>query len=163
MNLVLRPYKPEDAKSFAEIHYDAVHNLAGEHYSKDVLDDWSYPIDGNRIQQIQETASQEIRIMAEINGVLVGFGSIIPEKSELRSCYVHSKYAGKGIGSKIVGELEKISLDNGVKELVFDASLNAKIFYEKNGYIAVEKVKHSSRRSGRLVDCYKMKKTIYSI
>lgn len=160
MDIVIRPYKPEDAAAFAEIHYDAVHKLAKDHYAGYILEDWSGPVDENRLQEIRNSARDERRIMAEAEGRPVGIGCIIPEKAELRACYVHSAYAGKGVGSRIVAELEKIAVDYNVPELQLDASLNAQKFYERNGYSSLGKVMHSSRRSGMSVECVRMKKTI---
>lgn len=160
MNIVIRPYKPEDARAFAEIHYNAVHKLAKGHYPDHIINDWSASIDDSRIRQIQESASEEIRIVAEVDGRPAGIGCVIPEKSELRACYVHPDYAGRGVGSQIVAALEKIAMDHGARELLLDASLNAKIFYERNGYVSLGKTMHPSRQSGTLVECVRMKKAM---
>ncbi|HEU4838609.1 MAG TPA: GNAT family N-acetyltransferase [Micavibrio sp.] len=160
MNIVIRPYKPGDARTFAEIHYNAVHKLAKSHYPDHIIDDWSASIDDSRIKQIQDSADEEIRIVAEVDGRPAGIGCVIPEKSELRACYVHPDYARRGVGSQIVAALEKIALDSGAEELLLDASLNAKNFYEKNGYASLGKIMHSSRQSGTLIECMRMKKTM---
>ena len=81
MNIVIRPYKPEDARAFAEIHYNAVHQLAKSHYSDHIINDWSAAIDDTRIKQIQDSASEETRVVAEVDGRPAGIGCVVPKKS----------------------------------------------------------------------------------
>jgi len=158
MKVNIRPYRDDDARAFAEIHYDAVHTLGREHYSQETLDAWSTPINETRLQHIKDTANQEIRIIAEIDGKAIGLGCVVPEKSELRACYVASNFAGKGVGGEIMNALETIAVNGGAKILSLDSSLNAVHFYEKRGYRLIEKATHELR-VGVLIDCYKMKKT----
>lgn len=52
MNIIIRPYKPKDARVFAEIHYEAVHKLAKNHYPDYIVDDWSAPIECVRMKKM---------------------------------------------------------------------------------------------------------------
>lgn len=159
MKISIRPYREEDVKAFAEIHYDAVHELAKEYYSEDILEAWSPKVDEERISRVRESADQETRIMAEADGQPIGLGCIVPQLSELRACYVTSLFTGKGVGRKILQTLENIALNQGCVELSLDSSLNAKDFYEKNGYTVIEKSIHMLS-AGVTIECYKMKKKL---
>lgn len=104
------------------------------------------------------TQGDEIVIVAEIKSEILGFGLIIPKLRELRALYVRPTESRRGIGRKILQELEMLAIARGVLCIQLNASLNAEAFYQCNGYKAL------SRDTFRLsseheMDCVKMEKT----
>ena len=160
-DILMRKYRDVDAKDFADIHYDSVHNVSAEYYSADIIHQWSPPVTQERINQIQDSAKTEERIMVDYNGVCAGLGAIALDENELRACYVHSDFMRLGIGLTIVTELENFAKSHGLKYLTLDSSFNAKDFYVSCGYDVIKKDSHQLR-SGLKMDCFKMKKNLVS-
>jgi putative acetyltransferase len=98
-------------------------------------------------------------LVAEIDGGIVGFGSIAPNGSELRAVYVLPDFGREGIGGQILAALESLARRRALAELTLDASLNAESFYRNHGYAVVESGVHALR-SGARMRCVKMRKTL---
>lgn len=157
MTLIIRAYTDQDAEGFAAAHYAAVHQTAAPFYDQSVLDAWSPPIDEDRLNKIRASAANEVRVIAELDGAIAGFGCLVPENNELRACYVSPLYGRQGIGHKIVEKLEGLAKEHKCVFLWLVASLNAKAFYEDCGYKVLEKSTHTFE-NGAVIDCYKMEK-----
>lgn len=158
-HIVIRPYTPEDVEIFAMIRQNAILHLAKDHYADELVKEWAGEIDEKTFSKIQKSALEEIRIIAAYEGYPAGLGCVIPEKEELRACYVSSYYARKGVGSAIVLALEGIAAKHNVNELHLESSLNARAFYEKNGYRVTEEIEHILD-SGHSMKAYSMTKKI---
>jgi putative acetyltransferase len=100
---------------------------------------------------------KEIRLLAEINGEIVGLGAIVLAKNELRACYVVPSAARKGVGSALVREVERIALEHGLRWLELDASITSEPFYKALGYEVQERGEHVLG-SGQRMACVKMGK-----
>jgi putative acetyltransferase len=159
MNIKIRPYEDRDAQAVLEIHRDAVHNTAAPDYEQEILDEWSQPIDEKRLRRFREENSADVRIVAEINGTIVGFGELVTSENILGACYVSSSAGGKGVGKSIMFELEKIASEKGLKYLSMDSSVTAAPFYRSCGYSELERGEHTLK-SGRKMACVKMHKNL---
>src|SRR5271165_6557490 len=84
--LSVRPAIVDDAQGILEAHSAAVHRTASRHYGSDILTAWAAPLDAANAQGMARIiASQsELVLVAEIDARIVGFGSIVPQTSELR-------------------------------------------------------------------------------
>ncbi|WP_119271633.1 GNAT family N-acetyltransferase [Taklimakanibacter deserti] len=98
-----------------------------------------------------------MRVLAEIGGEIVGMGSIIPAKNELRACYVAPGAARQGVGSALIREIERMALEHGLTWLELDASVTSEPFYAALGYEAHGRGEHMLS-SGQRMACVKMRK-----
>ena len=156
-HLQVRELRPDEDAIFRKIHHAAVHGLAADHYPQEILDKWSAPIrEGERVQPRREG---QIRLVAELDGEPVGIGALFPDKSELDAVYVLPSAARKGVGTALVREIERIAIEQGVKRLHLDASLNAEAFYLAMGYEVVERGEHVLN-SGQPMACVRMAKDL---
>ena len=90
-------------------------------------------------------------LVAVSEGILVGFGDI-DEKGYLDRLFVHKDYQKKGIATAICDRLE-----NAVNcDITTHASITAKPFFEKRGYVLVKE--QQVERRGVLLKNYVMKK-----
>jgi len=92
-------------------------------------------------------------------GKIIGFGSIVPNNSELRALHVLAEHGRKGVGRAIVDQLESWAREAGVKDLRLDASINAIAFYEAIGFISLERGEHRTP-SGLSMACMRMSKIL---
>jgi putative acetyltransferase len=151
----------EDAAAIAEIHYAAVHQTARSFYPEEVINNWSHPVNPERIKRIKGAVENpdEWMIIARQDNLVFGFGSIVPKGNELRSLYVHPSFGRRGIGARILIALEREARSLELPYLQMDASINAEAFYRKHGFEIVEHATHKLA-SGQEMACVKMRKVL---
>ena len=159
MNVVVRPAKIEDAREIAQTHFDSVHATGAQFYSADICEEWSPSLTDKRIKGFADAIQSNVEIMFVAVGEtqIMGFASIVPKSSELRSVYVGPKFGGLGIGKQLLAKLEEESRSRGLKKLVMDASLSAESFYRSQGYIEISRIEHALG-SGRKMLAIRMEK-----
>src|SRR5919204_1452883 len=112
MSVLIRAMRPEDARSFLEIHHAAVRGIAAKDYPPSVVEVWAQPITDEVIERFLANGDQEVRLVAEIDDQPVGIGAIVIGNSELRACYVSPIAARRGVGSALVAEIERIAREH---------------------------------------------------
>ena len=100
------------------------------------------PYNQPRITEQDDDGIKDYPIMVcEIDGIPIGVGRahfISEDEAQIRSISVEPEWEGKGIGSIVLKELEKIVSEKGAKRIIIHARNNAIEFYKKNGYREVE-------------------------
>jgi len=95
---------------------------------------------GTEKDEIEESSIHKMMVDKALGAVAVGrlhFNS--SSQGQVRFMAVHPKCQGRGYGSVILNELEKIALKEGREEIILQARENAIRFYQKNGYLIREK------------------------
>ena len=143
------------------MHFEAVRRTASPFYPVEVIESWARVPDDGRYAQIRSaiSGSDELCLVAERGGEVVGFGSIVPSLSELRAVYVRPDVGRCGVGGAILRDLERMALAQGLTELHMDASLNAEAFYLRHGYQVVDRGIHPMSGGGQMA-CVKMRKIL---
>jgi putative acetyltransferase len=141
LTVEIRPATAADAEAIIDLHFAAVHQTAAAFYPPEVLDSWSRQPDERRYQHIRQAVAKgdELFIVAQNASGVVGFGSIVPSLQELHAVYVHPTVGRRGIGSRILIQLERLAVEGRVSRLQVDASVNAEAFYQHAGYEIVER------------------------
>ena len=155
----VRPMLAEEARAFLDIHTRSVRGLAASHYPPDVIEAWVVPITEEYIRGFIKNPDNEIRLVAELDGALVGLGCLVVQNSELRACYVAPEAVRKGVGSALVREIERIAREHGLGHLHLDASINAEPFYTALGYEVVGRGEHVWP-SGQRMEAVMMRKAL---
>jgi putative acetyltransferase len=158
--LLIREMRPEDARAFLEVHHAAVRGLANKDYSSEVIEAWApMPITTQHVEAVQTNPDSEYRLVAEIDGWLVGIGCIVAEKNEMRACYVTPSASRRGVGSALLREIERAAREQRSAYLEAESSLTAEPFYSSNGYQVRERAEHVLHNGQRMA-CIKMRKAI---
>lgn len=132
----IRKYKSEDCREMAKLFYDTVHKVNIKDYSKAQVNVWAT---GNiDISSWDKSFLDHNTIIAEENGVIVGFGDM-DSNGYLDRLYVHKDHQGKGIATWIVHILESKAGTANISSFTTHASITAKPFFEKCGYKAISK------------------------
>ncbi|MDG2029950.1 MAG: GNAT family N-acetyltransferase [Phycisphaerales bacterium] len=157
----IREAKGDDAEGIAAVHHAAVHHAGAEAYPPDVLQHWSGPLNRERITDWQHRIvdPDEHFMVAESEGVIIGFGSILAGEGRLRGTYVKPEHARAGIGRDLLENLEQLAISSGVNRLQVDSSLNARHFYEAHGYETLEQTTHLLE-DGFAISCIRMAKVL---
>jgi putative acetyltransferase len=163
MPVLIREMRLEDARAFLEVHRAAVRGIAAKDYAPDVIDAWApIPVTEKQIEQVRSNPESEHRLIAEINGQVVGIGSLITKNNELRACYVAPEASRKGVGSALIQEIERVARERGVAFLELDSSVTAAPLYAIHGYEVLEHTEHVLG-SGQRMACVKMRKNLWSL
>lgn len=150
----------EDARAFLEVHHAAVRGIAANDYPEPVIEDWApIPVTEKSVEGFLTNPDGELRLVAEIDGNIVGIGALVVANCELRACYVAPNAARQGVGSALVREIERIARDKGLAYLKMDSSLTAEQFYKSVGYCVLQRSEHI-RKSGLRMACVQMKKVL---
>jgi putative acetyltransferase len=160
MALTVREMRPEDARPFLEVHNAAVRGIAAKDYSSDVIEAWApMPLTDNLIEWVRSNPDREYRLVAEIDGRVVGMGALVARNAELRACYVAPEAIRRAVGSALVREIERAARAQGLALLEVGSSVTAEPFYEAHGYEVRERGEHFLG-SGHPMACVKMRKDL---
>ena len=153
MQPTIRRARPEDAERLCEIQVTSIQQLALSHYSPDQLRPWW---DGLVPAGQGASIEKNYVIVAEVEGLVVGFGVLRVVKSEIAAVYVYPGFEGKGIGKMLLSELMDEARRLQLSELSCHASLNAQSFYEKAGLRVISQFTHTFSSGGE-IECVVMK------
>ena len=146
----IRKYKSSDCQEIAELFYNTVHSINKKDYTQEQLDVWATKnID---IEKWDTSFLKNYTVVAESNGIIVGFGDIA-EDGYLDRLYVHKDFQRMGIATMICDKLEKKVKG---KPLYTHASITAKPFFIKRGYKVIKQ--QLVEREGILLENYVMEK-----
>ena len=99
---------------------------------------WNQP----RITAQDDLGSDDFPIMVcQVDGIPIGVGRAhftSENEAQIRSISVEPNWEGKGIGSIVLKELEKIVIAKGATRIIIHSRKSAIEFYKKNGYKEVE-------------------------
>jgi putative acetyltransferase len=159
LRIVVRPMRPDEGHTFLDVQSRSVRGLASGVYPPEVIAAWAQPPTTENLRRFAENVDEEIRLIAEVDGVPVGLGALVLRNSELRACYVVPEAARKGVGTAIVNEMERIARANNIACLELYASVNAESFYATFGYGVITRGEHVLR-SGERMAAVKMRKIL---
>ena len=164
MTISIRQAIRDEWLDVLKIHRRAIHETAAADYPPEVLRAWGSPLNEEDMPRMRAEfdAKREhghIVLVAEVNGCLAGFGELKPERNELVALYVNPDFSRQGVGSAILGELERVARENELSYLQMDASLTAVPFYEVHGFHALGRGTHRLR-NGMQMDCVHMRKDL---
>lgn len=155
LTMNIRMYKSEDCREIVELFYNTVHSINSRDYSLEQLDVWApKEID---IALWDKSLSQHYSIVAEENGVIIGFGDL-DAIGYLDRLYVHKDYQGIGVATTISNELENYAQENHISIVTTNASITAKPFFKKLGYEVVKE--QFIERNGQFLKNFIMKKVL---
>ena len=137
MPFTVRPARLADALGIANVHRRAVHGLAADYYAQDVLEQWAGPVSLARAERLyrEGQAGGAIQFVAELDGEVMGFGVVAPAAGEIVACYVAPEASRRGVGSRLLAEMEGLARQAGCAHLTLRSSTNAKSFYRARGYL----------------------------
>ena len=136
MDIGVRKATLEDSKVLYNLHAASVEsNQCRSKYNSEYIES---KVRSFNIEQYTSPILNGEVLVAVKEETIVGFGSICAIREanvyKLQWLFVHPNYFGKGIGSKLLCELEKLALLGTCASIEVGASFNAFSFYEKRGY-----------------------------
>jgi putative acetyltransferase len=119
----------------ATLHRSSILGLCAQHYSVVQLSGWT---DALRPEAYAVLLASHEFLVAEKDGVLLGFGILDLSDSLINAIYVSPKVVRRGVGRRLLEAMETIARVEGVLRLQLSSTLNAVPFYEIFGYLHQE-------------------------
>ena len=132
----LRPFLPADTPVLAAIFVAAIEELTGDDYSEAQQEAWASAADDE--EQFGKRLAGQLTLIATLQNSPVGFASL-KGADHIDLLYVHPSAAGQGVASMLCEALEKLAGARGAKSLTVDASDNAAEFFQKRGYVGMQR------------------------
>jgi len=151
----IRAYCSADKEITAKLFYDTVHSVNAADYSQAQRNAWA-PRDRDLVEW-DSRLSNNYSVCAESNGIVIGFGCA-DDTGYFDLLFVHKDYQGKGVARKIADNIEDYVCRLGIHTVTTDASITAKPFFEKRGYV-VQREQCVELR-GQLLVNFKMQKNL---
>lgn len=131
-NITVRNYNPRDVEIIMDIFIDAVTNTASKDYSPQQVKAWAQV---DRERWLKRCSNRNVWI-AEIDGVAAGFTDL-ENDGHLDMMFVHSRFNNMGVASVLLLTVEHAARKLNLRKIFTEASLTAKPFFEKRGFIVV--------------------------
>jgi len=153
----IRKASKADKENIANLHIASIRQLCRNQYSREQLIAWTSVL----TPSIYDHALKEKVVLVAYDSQqdLLGLGILDIENSEISAIYINPDAAGKGIGTKLLNELEMTARNNKIFRITVHSTLNAKSFYMNHGYIAQELALHSLPNGSKL-ECVRMIKDL---
>ncbi|MGN1372559.1 MAG: GNAT family N-acetyltransferase [Candidatus Coproplasma sp.] len=124
------PYKNEYCETVAKLFYETIHSVNLKDYSSEQLSAWANSADS--LKSRRDDLLNQHTLIAEINGAIVGFGSI-DKSGYLDLLFTHKDFQNRGVATALCNELEK-----GYAEIKTFSSGTAKPFFTNRGYEVIK-------------------------
>lgn len=132
----LRPFLPADTPVLAGILREAIFELTGEDYDPDQQQAWAEAAADE--DALGSRLAAALTLVAVREGEPVGFISLAGNKL-IDMLYVHPDVAGEGVAALLCDAAEKLARARGTKSLTADASDTALGFFQKRGYVPLQR------------------------
>ena len=151
----IRRFRSEDGEQVAALFHHTVREVNRADYSLSQVQAWAP--DDLGFRNWAEVCGNRITYVADLQGVIVGFGelveklvtkslatnnnleSVTPNHGYIDCFYCHHQYQRLGIGTRLYQTIEATALDLGMTHLTVAASITARPFFERMGFV----VQHS--------------------
>jgi GNAT superfamily N-acetyltransferase len=133
-NLKIRVVRADDAAAIIEVFRSSVRNIARRDYTQDQILAWAP--DEIDIAGWEGYATRRAFIAEDEKGA-AGFADL-EDDGHVDMMYVHARCQGKGVASALLSHLELVARSMGIQELYTEASITARLFFERRGFQLVE-------------------------
>ena len=127
MEILLRLATAQDIAALIELQTRSMSKLLTPYYT-------APQITAIVRSQITARSTEEICLIAELTGKIVGFAALLPTQGQISAVFVHPDFARQGVGTKLLVALEKYALSAKCRALSVMSSLTAVAFYQAQGY-----------------------------
>jgi putative acetyltransferase len=154
-DVFIRRAVPEDIDEITGIFRSTVLHVNRKDYNEEQVKIWAQSAD--KKEQFFAGMKEQYFIVAEMGKSICGFASLTPV-GYLDLMYVHKDCQRRGIGNLLVKKLERYAAEQKIHHIYSDASITAKPFFEKMGFVVVKK--NSKMLGGTAFINYAMSKSL---
>jgi putative acetyltransferase len=133
----IRHFRLDDAEQIAILFHHTVREVNRADYSLSQVQAWAP--DDLGFRNWAEVCANRITYVADLQGVIVGFGELVeniaPNHGYIDCFYCHHQYQRQGIGTRLYQTIEATALDLGMTHLTVAASITARPFFVRMGFV----------------------------
>lgn len=147
----------EDARGIFDAHMRSIREVCAKDYTAEQIAAWSdreYD-EAALVRCIQEEALWVV----EQNGEILGFGHF-RQDGTVAALYLVREAVGKGLGKRLLREIEREARRLGVKTMQLQSTVNAEGFYAAQGYQRDPDGSAARQMRGVRVPCVPMTKDL---
>ena len=133
--MILRRYKSKDCKKTAALFHDTVHSINSADYTRRQLNAWAPAY--MDLSEWDDKLSSAYSIVVEDEDLIVGFG-VADDTGYFDLLYTHKNYQGIGVANMVADDIERYVCRKGIHTIITAASITAKPFFEKRGYVVIK-------------------------
>ncbi|MFD2114638.1 GNAT family N-acetyltransferase [Paenibacillus yanchengensis] len=158
--MVIVEFEEADTEEIVSLFYETVHSVNAKGYSQIELNAWA-PLEEKtaKLAAWKVSLGRNLSYVAKVDNQVVGF-SDMTHSGYLDRLYVHHCYQGQGIATALVDRLENEAKKINLLEIATDASITAKQFFERRGFMTT--CPQTVERKGVKLINYKMIKKLDS-
>jgi molybdopterin-guanine dinucleotide biosynthesis protein A len=151
----IRTYEIGDTQAIMQLFYDTVHEVNIRDYTQEQVDAWA-PTNMDA-DFWTNSLKRKYTYVAEEDTQIIGFGEL-EDNGHIGCFYCHKDFQGKGVGKRILQQIESKARSLGIQRLFVEASITARPFFEKRGFITVRQ--QEVERRGQTFINFVMEKTL---
>ncbi|QEG34852.1 GNAT family N-acetyltransferase [Bythopirellula goksoeyrii] len=132
--LVLRHYNPNDAVALFDLFLHTVREINSADYDPVQISAWAS--EEIEFQQWQQRFVGRFAYVAYLDDQIVGFADMTTE-GYLDRLFVSSQHQRQGIAKALLAKLKADASESSLSEIITEASITAKPFFEASGFVNV--------------------------
>lgn len=134
----VRPFKSTDAAALAEIFFAAVHEIASAHYGREQIHAWAPAVPSSDSFCKRLSDGRTLLVAVNNDDWPLAYGNFEPD-GHIDHLFCRPGYSRKGIVAALYSELERTAYAAGISKLFVEASEPARRFFEKQGFVVLER------------------------
>ncbi len=131
----IRKFTKLDSVPLAKLFYGTIHTVNRSDYAPNQLKAWAP--EERDMSDWEKSFENKWVFVACDEFVIAGFGELEPD-GHIDRFYISKDFIALGVGRKIYDELEDAALNLGLDKLFVEASITARPFFEKMGFVLLK-------------------------
>jgi putative acetyltransferase len=138
VEVTIRTYQPDDAAGVADVFYRSVREVALSDYTADQVRAWVPGRWDAEQEHLRSGDGRLVLVAADERGQVVAFIDLEPD-GHIDRLFCAPEAAGRGIASQLYDGIETAARERGLRRLFTEASELARRFFERKGFIVLER------------------------
>ncbi|MBT5019776.1 MAG: GNAT family N-acetyltransferase [Planctomicrobium sp.] len=152
----IRRYQAGEETELWDIFFHTIRNVNIRDYSQEQVETWA-PDEIDPDYWWKRIAGMNPFVCLQQEKKIVGYAALL-ESGYVDHFYVHHLHQGKGVGKRLMQEIETTATKMGLQELTSDVSITARPFFESRSFKVITPQEVTLR--GVVFKNYKMKKVL---
>lgn len=154
MTMEIRAADPREIEQIYAVHRDSVIQLCVDHYSDAQIRGWLH----GRAPEMYLPAIRAGRLWVADEGGVLGFAEI--DGNELVKLFIGGAHAKRGVGRRLLEHAVAAIAAGGARTVVLEATVNARAFYARHGFVEVGRGAFSHGAGGAPLEIVKMERLL---
>ncbi|WP_179298583.1 GNAT family N-acetyltransferase [Evansella halocellulosilytica] len=142
--MLIRQYEKKDTEQIVNLFRETILTVNYGDYTEKQVEVWANT--NSSIEAWEKRLENSITYVGVIDKQVVGFGNYT-KNGEIDLFFTHKDYQRQGVGAQLLDCLENSAKSKGDTEILTEASITAKPFFESKGYQVLDKQKKNLKNT----------------